>query len=98
MKGKKHKVINMVSIVIAIIIILIVSIFSAQNADPVSISFFVWKFQASLAIVIFLCVLSGIIIGVTLMLLFRLRRQRKLKHIDPVSPQYKTINKTLDKR
>ncbi len=54
MKDKKHKVINMVNIVIAIIIIVIVSVFSAQNADPVSISFFAWKFHASLALVIFM--------------------------------------------
>ncbi len=98
MKGKKHKVINMVNIVIAIIIILIVSVFSAQNADPVSISFFAWKFHASLALVIFLCVLSGIIIGVTLTLLFRLRRQRKSKNIGPAAPQDKTINKKFDER
>jgi len=98
MKDKKHKVINMFSIVIAIIIILIVSVFSAQNADPVSISFFVWKFQASLAIVIFLCALSGIVIGVTLTLLFRLRRQRKSIHIGPVAPQDKTMNKKFDER
>lgn len=98
MKDKKHKVINMVNIVIAIIIIVIVSIFSAQNADPVSISFFAWKFHASLALVIFLCVLSGVIVGVTLTFLFRLRRQRKSKNMGPAAPQDKSMNKKFDER
>ena len=69
----------MINIIIAIIIILIVSIFSVQNASPVAISFLFWQFQASLAIIIFLCVLSGIIIGAVLTLLFRLKRKRKTK-------------------
>ena len=69
----------MINIIIAIIIILIVSIFSVQNASPVAISFLFWQFQASLAIIIFLCVLSGIIIGAVLALLFRIKRKHKTK-------------------
>lgn len=52
-------------------IILFVTIFSVQNASPVAISFLFWKFEASLAIVIFLCLLCGAMIGVVLMYLFR---------------------------
>jgi len=69
----------MINIIIAVIIILIVSIFSVQNASPVAISFLFWQFQASLAIIIFLCVLSGIIIGAALTMLFRIKRKRKTK-------------------
>lgn len=69
----------MINIIIAIIIILIVSIFSVQNASPVAISFLFWQFQASLAIIIFLCALSGIIVGAVLTLLFRIKRKRKTK-------------------
>jgi uncharacterized integral membrane protein len=71
----------MINIIIAIIIILIVSIFSVQNASPVAISFLFWQFQASLAIIIFLCVLSGIFIGAALTMLFRIKRKRKTKLI-----------------
>lgn len=88
----------MVNIVIAIIFILIVSIFAVQNADPVSIFFLIWQFQASLAIVIFLSVLSGIIIGSTLTFLFRLRRQWKTKHNSSVAPQDKGMNKKFNER
>ena len=69
----------MASIIVALIIVLIVAIFSVQNAAPVSISFLFWQFQASLAIIIFLCVLSGIIVGSILTFLIRIKRQRKEK-------------------
>ncbi len=69
----------MASIIVALIIVLIVAIFSVQNAAPVAISFLFWQFQASLAIIIFLCVLSGIIVGSILTFLIRIKRQRKEK-------------------
>jgi len=69
----------MASIIVALIIVLIIAIFSVQNAAPVSISFLFWQFQASLAIIIFLCVLSGIIVGSILTFLIRIKRQRKEK-------------------
>jgi len=69
----------MVSIIVALIIVLIVAIFSVQNAAPVAISFLFWQFQASLAIIIFLCVLSGIIVGSILTFLIRIKRQHKEK-------------------
>ncbi len=69
----------MVSIIVALIIVLIVAIFSVQNAAPVAISFLFWQFQSSLAIIIFLCVLSGIIVGSILTFLIRIKRQHKAK-------------------
>ncbi|HXX81814.1 MAG TPA: LapA family protein [Thermodesulfovibrionales bacterium] len=53
----------MVILVFALFIIAIVTIFSVQNASPVAVSFLFWNFQASLAIVIFLSTLIGVIIG-----------------------------------
>jgi len=76
----------MINIIIAIIIVLIVSIFSVQNASPVAISFLFWQFQASLAIIIFLCVLSGIVIGAALTMLIRINRKRKTKLTSPGAP------------
>jgi uncharacterized integral membrane protein len=77
--GKKQEGGTMASIIVALIIVLIVAIFSVQNAAPVAISFLFWQFQASLAIIIFLCVLSGIIVGSILTFLIRIKRQRKEK-------------------
>ncbi len=50
-----------------------VTIFSVQNASPVAISFFFWKFEASLAIIIFFCLLCGIIIGAALVYILKIR-------------------------
>jgi uncharacterized integral membrane protein len=70
-------------IVVVLIIVLIVAVFSVQNAAPVAISFLFWHFQASLAIVMFLTILCGIIIGALLMFLFRIKGQHKEKASTP---------------
>jgi uncharacterized integral membrane protein len=54
---------TMVTIIILLIVLFLVAIFSVQNAVPVTITFLFWKFEASLAIVIFLCALFGMIAG-----------------------------------
>lgn len=54
----------MLTAALILVIIVLVAIFSVQNAVPVTISFFFWRFDASLAIVIFLSVLTGLITGV----------------------------------
>lgn len=64
----------MTSIVIAVAIMAVVAIFSVQNAKPVEISFFFWSFEASLAIVLFLSVLSGILIAALIALPGKIRR------------------------
>jgi uncharacterized integral membrane protein len=57
-------------LIIVIIILLLVTIFSVQNAAPVAISFFFWKFAASLAVIVFLSVLIGVIMGNILVFFF----------------------------
>ena len=71
----------MITIIFTLIIIAIVALFSAQNAATVSVSFLTWKFEASLAIVIVLCVFIGIIIGVIISFLLRRKKvtERKIK-------------------
>jgi len=49
----------MITVAFVLIIIAIVAVFSVQNATPVSISFLFWHFEASLAIVMLLAVISG---------------------------------------
>jgi uncharacterized integral membrane protein len=53
----------MVKLIFAVLIIAVVTIFSVQNASAVAITFLSWHFQLSLAIVIFLSTLIGVIIG-----------------------------------
>ena len=44
-------------------VVIFVAIFSTQNSQLVSVSLFTWKFQAFLAIVVFLSLLSGVVVG-----------------------------------
>jgi uncharacterized integral membrane protein len=61
------------TIILLLFIVAIVAIFSVQNAMPVAITFLFWKFEASLAIVIFLSVLAGIIAGAIIVSLLRIK-------------------------
>lgn len=69
----------MAAIILVLIIIAIVTVFSVQNAAPVIVSFLFWKFEASIAIVIFLSALSGIIIGAVITSLLTMRRSKLQK-------------------
>ncbi len=71
----------MITLIIVFIIITVVTIFSVQNAIPVVISFFFWKFEASLAIVLFLSVSAGVVIGVIGASLFRMKSSRKKQNV-----------------
>jgi uncharacterized integral membrane protein len=68
-----------------------VTIFSVQNAMPVAISFLLWRFDASLAIVIFLSVLCGILIGAVIASLLRIKSQARKE--EKSESQYKTTIK-----
>jgi uncharacterized integral membrane protein len=68
----------MTVLIFIIIALSLVTAFSVQNAAPVAISFIFWKFEASLAIVIFLTLLIGIIIGSAIAFSFRISRHRQI--------------------
>lgn len=69
----------MVALIVVLIIVAVVAVFSVQNAVPVVISFLFWKFEASLAIVLFLSVLAGVIIGISTASLLKMKQARKKK-------------------
>lgn len=72
--GKRYK---MSIIIFLLIIVLAVAIFSVQNAAPVEITFLLWKFEASLAIVIFLSVLTGVAIMAIIVFSGRIKQHIK---------------------
>ncbi len=80
-------------LVLIVCIVVLVALFSTQNSQPVSVSFFLWKFQASLAIVVFLAVLSGIVMGI--MASFFIRLSKKQKEMVKKVPE--TVRKTSEK-
>ena len=63
----------MVTALVLIIIIVFVVVFSVQNAVPVTLSFLVWHFQASLSIVVLVSLLSGIVFASLMISILRLR-------------------------
>lgn len=67
----------MFTAVILLVIVAIVAIFSVQNASPVAISFLFWKFDASLAIVVFLSMILGAIIATVVIFSGKIRRDIK---------------------
>ncbi len=66
----------MITAIIVVILISLVTLFSVQNAAPVVLSFVFWRFEASLAIVIFLSLLSGVIIGAIVASLIRVKKKK----------------------
>lgn len=57
--------------------LVMVVLFSVQNAMPVTVWFYNWRFDASLAIVVFLSALAGIVIEALFILSLRLRKSVK---------------------
>jgi putative membrane protein len=70
---------NMFSLIIAVVVLIIVVVFSVQNAGPVAVSFLTWRFEASLAIVIALTLLAGMIIGMAILTGMRMGRASRKK-------------------
>jgi uncharacterized integral membrane protein len=70
---------KMITLFLVIVIIAVVAVIAVQNAMPVAITFLFWKFEASLAIVIFLSLLCGIIAGSIAVSLLRMRTGSKDK-------------------
>jgi len=76
----------LVLFVILLIVVVIVAIFSVQNAAPVAITFLFWKFEASLAIVLFLTVIAGVIAGILIVMLLKMKASHKENRED-ISPR-----------
>lgn len=50
-------------LILVLIMLSLIVIFTAQNYDVVSIRFLIWSFEASRAIIIFLTLAIGVVIG-----------------------------------
>jgi lipopolysaccharide assembly protein A len=68
---------------LAVILIAVVVILSVQNASPVALSFLFWHFEASLANVILLTLMIGMIIGMAILSWSRLKRAMQKKKEQP---------------
>jgi len=52
---------------VALILALLVTVFAVQNNQPITISFLFWSIEGSLALVLMITLVLGIVIGVLLM-------------------------------
>jgi uncharacterized integral membrane protein len=60
--------------VVGVVMLGVVALFSIQNAAPVTVWFYNWQFSASLAVVVFLSVLTGMVVMALFSLSLRVRR------------------------
>jgi uncharacterized integral membrane protein len=67
----------MITLILMIAVMSVIVLFSVQNAVPVIVSFLSWKFEASLAVVILLCALTGALTGGALVAYWQLKRSIK---------------------
>ncbi len=77
----------MVTLVLVLVLVAMVVAFSVQNASPVAVSFLLWKFEASLAIVVLLSVLAGLLVGIVIASVAGVRRRsRQARDRQPGQP------------
>jgi putative membrane protein len=65
--------------ILLVIVIAVAVVFSVQNASPVALSFLAWHFEASLAVVILLTLVIGMILGMAILSVSRLMRSMRKK-------------------
>jgi uncharacterized integral membrane protein len=63
---------------LALLIALIVTIFAVQNIDAVDITFITWRLSGSLALVLIITLILGILIGVMIMMPSAFRRRLQI--------------------
>jgi uncharacterized integral membrane protein len=75
------------TIIAVLVLITLVIVFSVQNAAPVAVSFLAWHTQASLAIIIFLSVIIGALIGIILSSFWMLKQRTARKKTQKTETQ-----------
>lgn len=66
-------------LILALLIAIVAVVFALQNTAAVTVSFFVWQFDQSLALVLLLTVALGVLIGIFTVLPGALRSKWRLK-------------------
>ena len=74
-------------VILVLILIVVVAVFSVQNASIVSLTFLAWHFESSLALVVLLSLLIGMLAGSAFVWWARIRRlSREKKEAKPQEP------------
>ncbi|NPV87983.1 LapA family protein [Coprothermobacteraceae bacterium] len=68
--------------IISVLVVLVLAVvFGVQNTAPLNINFFFWSFQGSVALVLVISMLTGIVIGLLLSLPYYNKRGRLIKKL-----------------
>jgi uncharacterized integral membrane protein len=74
-------------VVLVLILIAVVAVFSVQNASLVSLTFLAWHFESSLALVVLLSLLIGMLVGMVFLWWTRMRQSSiERKETKPKEP------------
>ena len=65
------------SIIAALIIAILAIVFALQNADVILVTFLVWKFEGSLALVLLLAFVTGVIASLLILLPKTMKKGQK---------------------
>ena len=76
----------MPTMLLVLVLVAAIALFSVQNATTVTVVFLLWRFEASLAIVVLAAALSGMILGLMIHPLRRLRHAWRHRHEPPHEP------------
>lgn len=86
-------------LILALIIAVIAVIFALQNTAAVSVSFFIWQFNQSLALVLLLAAFVGVVIGLLTILPGSIKTRWQLaarnKKIDSLEKEIKELKEKL---
>lgn len=66
----------------AILIMIVVTIFALSNASPAPVRFFIWTFELSLALLIFISAAIGAVIAIILGLVKQLSNRKRFKLLE----------------
>ncbi len=65
-------------LIVAAIVGVVIAAFAIQNATPVAVRFLMWEFESSLAVVIILSLLAGMLLIFLISLPGRLKRHKEI--------------------
>ncbi|OAG27962.1 LapA family protein [Thermodesulfatator autotrophicus] len=65
-------------LILAAVLGIFIAVFAIQNAAPVTVKFLVWQFESSLAVLIILAMLAGMLLVFLISLPGRLKRRKEL--------------------
>jgi len=89
-------------LILAALIGVLIAAFAIQNASPVAVKFLVWQFESSLAVVIILSLLAGMILIFLISLPGKLKRRKELfdknRKINELERRLKELQHKLNSR